>query len=126
MDATPSLPPSLLDLPPDSLAAVRALLLPDLSWDLSNVDDLNSSQYFLQSALDEPANFAAAVGVAPLPEAKDPKGATADVTFGLPSRPEDPYKVGEQVVVARRFTRTVPIKGDPKFRTDVREDEEAL
>ena len=65
----------------------------------------------------------------PLPDPKgksDKKHSTVDLTFDLPSRPDEPYIVGEQVVVVRRFTRTVPIKGNAGFRCDFQKGEEGF
>ena len=65
------------------------------------------------------SNIAAAAGFQPRPDQRKVATAeTVNLTFDLPTAPEEAYKVGGQVVVVRRFTRTVPIKDNPLFRVD--------
>ena len=56
------------------------------------------------------ANFATSVGVVALATSTS----DANTTFDLPSLPEGPFKMGEQLVVKNRFTATIPLKKDPQ------------
>ena len=68
------------------------------------------------------ANFATSFGVKTL-ASTTPDG---DTTFDLPSLPQGPFKVGEQLVVKNRFTACVPVKGNSEFRCDLQVGEEAI
>ena len=68
------------------------------------------------------ANFATSFGVKTL-ASTTPDG---DATFDLPSLPQGPFKVGEQLVVKNRFTACVPVKDNSAFRCDLQVGEEAI